>query len=116
MLLGFDSRGQPIVSQNPKGQLPALGNGIDYTPGPVKLYHYLKGIKDQVDGVQKEIKSSPLYRIGVDHNINPEISNLMGGLLGGAVQEQVRRGLLDFQVEIPGFNSNRYYFGLTKRF
>ena len=105
MLLGFDSRGQPIISQDTKGELPALGNGIDHAPW----------YKHAMDGVNN-LKSSPLYRIGVDHNINPEISNLMGGLLGGAVQEQVRRGLLDFNIEIPGINSNRYYFGITKRF
>lgn len=74
------------------------------------------GLLGQFMGDVNNLKNSPLYRIGVDHNINPEFTNLMGGLLGRGAQDLINKGLLDFKVEVPGYNSNRLFFGFDRRF
>ena len=103
MLLGFDSRGQPIISQNPKGELPNLGNGIDRHPW-LKVFNKLN-----------QLRNSPTYRIGIDHNIDPEVNKLLGNLLGPHAKEQIDAGKLLFHVEIPGYNSDRVFLGFTKK-
>jgi len=100
------------------GNLPNLGNGIDFRPFP-RIQDGLQAAKQDYEGLSKyldQAKQNPLYRIGVERNINPEFTNFMGGLLGPMVQNQIKKGLLDFNVEVPGFNSNRYYMGLNWRF
>jgi len=85
---------------NPTGGLPNLGNGINYHP----MYAWADALQG---GSQHP---------WIDFFKNQRIDGPMGGLLGNHTQDLINKGLLNFNLEVPGVNSNRLFFGLTRRF
>jgi len=94
----------------PKGDLPNLGHP------PMGLLDRILQWGNKVGQDLNQIGNEPAFRIGIMHNINPEVNKFMGGLLGGHTQQLINDGKLHFNAEIPGFNSNRLFFGFTRNF
>jgi len=81
-----------------KHKLPNGGNKIDYSiPWDGREFNALQS---------KLMLADRLLR---QRNINPELNKLLGSLFNS---KAIRDGRLQFNAEIPGFNSNRAFLGM----
>jgi len=89
--------------------LPDIGKDKGSRPTLDQLHQTLRDFQSIRDYIDQQ-KKSDLYRILVDRNIDPEVGGLFRNI--PSLRKPIDDGRLNFHLEAPGFNSNRYYFGL----
>jgi len=89
-----------------KKDLPVLGNGIDYRP-------FWEQEKFRKDAEQLKKNLDLANRLLAERNLDPELNRFLGHALKS---KAIRDGRLNFHMEAPFLNSDRYFLGLQYKF